>query len=143
MEHIHEEKRALAEIYRILKPSGILALSVPRYWPEKMCWKLSREYSRSRGGHIRIYRQKELIEKITALGLKPTGRHHYAHSLHTPYWWLKCLVGLNRTNSKTVNIYHTLLVWDLMKQPLITRFAEKVFNPLMGKSIVFYFHKWS
>lgn len=140
MEHIHEEQKALAELKRILKPGGTLALSVPRYWPEKVCWKLSRAYSRSRGGHIRIYRQQELLDKVSALNFIPAGRHHYAHSLHTPYWWLKCLVGLDRIDSKMVNFYHTLLVWDLMKQPFITRFAEKVLNPVMGKSVVFYFH---
>jgi len=141
MEHIPAEQQALCELKRVLKPGGTLALSVPRYWPEKVCWKLSSEYSRSRGGHIRIYRQKELLKKITDIGLSTAGTPHYAHSLHTPYWWLKCLLGLNRTDSKIVNLYHELLVWDLMKQPFITRFAERLLNPILGKSVIFYFSK--
>jgi hypothetical protein len=37
-----------------------------------------------------------------------------------------------------VRLYHRLLVWDLMKRPLVTRLAEKLLNPLIGKSVVFY-----
>ena len=32
--------------------------------------------------------------------------------------------------------YHHLLVWDIMKKPLATRLAERVLNPLIGKSLV-------
>jgi len=37
--------------------------------------------------------------------------------------------------------YHRLLVWDIMKAPRTTRWAEKVLNPLIGKSLVVYLHK--
>ena len=30
--------------------------------------------------------------RLRATGLVPTGIHH-AHGLHSPYWWLRCLVG--------------------------------------------------
>ncbi|SLM27353.1 putative SAM-dependent methyltransferase [Desulfamplus magnetovallimortis] len=141
MEHIHGEYDALMELKRVLKKGGMMALSIPRYWPEKICWNLSREYSNSPGGHIRIYRKKELEKKVINAGFIPSGKHHYAHSLHSAYWWLKCLVGLSNTDSIAVNAYHSILVWDLMKKPFITRFTEKLLNPLMGKSIVFYFSK--
>ncbi|MBF0204002.1 MAG: SAM-dependent methyltransferase, partial [Desulfamplus sp.] len=112
----------------------------PRYWPEKICWKLSYEYWHSKGGHIRIYTKKELLNKVLGLGFVFHGSHH-AHSLHTPFWWLKCLTGLNRKNSdsRIITIYHKLLVWDLMEKPFITGFIEKLLNPVMGKSLVLYF----
>ena len=37
--------------------------------------------------------------------------------------------------------YHQLLVWDLMKRPWITRAIDALLNPVMGKSVVFYFTK--
>lgn len=142
MEHIHNEAQAFIELKRIIKPGGHLALSVPRYWPEKICWKLSHDYCHTQGGHIKIYTKKELLQKVTSLGFKFKGSH-YAHSLHSPFWWIKCLTGLNRSHSdsKIVSLYHRLLVWDLMKKPFITGFIERLLNPLMGKSLVLYFIK--
>ncbi|MBF0469212.1 MAG: methyltransferase domain-containing protein, partial [Desulfamplus sp.] len=140
MEHIHNEQMAIAELKRVLKPGGRLALSVPRYWPEKICWKLSHDYSNSQGGHIRIYTKKGLLQKIIPAGFEFRGSHH-AHSLHAPFWWLKCLTGLNRNNtdSNIIYLYHKMLVWDLMEKPFITRFMENLLNPVMGKSLVLYF----
>ena len=32
-------------------------------------------------------------------------------------------------------------MWDIIEQPAVTRVAEKIMNPLMGKSVVMYFRK--
>jgi len=138
MEHIHQEKTAMAELSRVLKSGGTLGLSVPRYWPEALCWKLSDAYSSADQGHIRIYKKKALINKIRSHGFALTGCH-YAHSLHSPFWWLKCLVGPDRTDSVPVNLYHRFLVWDLMKKPLLTQVLDRFLNPVLGKSLVLYF----
>ena len=37
-----------------------MALSVPRYLPELICWKLSKDYSKTPGGHVRIFKHNEL-----------------------------------------------------------------------------------
>lgn len=140
MEHIKKEQTALRELVRVLKPGGKLVITVPRRWPEKICWHLSPQYSSTPGGHIRIYHCTRLEKKINALGMISMGKHH-AHALHTLYWWLKCLVGINRTDSTPVNAYHRLLVWDLMEKPTITRLAEQLLNPFMGKSTALYFKK--
>ena len=140
LEHIPDHAKAMSELVRILRPGKILAVSVPRFLPEKICWLLSDEYFNANMGHVRIYKKKELIQKIETLG--PVYYHsHFAHSIHTPYWWLKCLVGPNRTDSSLVNLYHRLLVWDLMKKPMLTGFIDRLFNPLLGKSLVLYFRK--
>ena len=49
LEHIPSDEAAIAEMARILKPGGIGAVTVPRYWPEKVCWALSDCLSRGRG----------------------------------------------------------------------------------------------
>ena len=64
---------------------------------------------------------------------------HWAHSLHVPYWWLRCLFWDTGEDAKLVRGYHRFLVWDLMQKPPITRFLDRLLNPLMGKSIVMYF----
>ena len=73
-------------------------------------------------------------------GLTYVSRDH-AHGLHSPYWWLKCAVGVGNDGHPLVRGYHRLLVWDIVKQPRATRWAERVLNPLVGKSLVLYFTK--
>lgn len=140
LEHIPRHEKAIREAVRVLKPGHTLAVSVPRHWPERLCWAFSREYANSEGGHIRIYDTKKLIALLEKNGVKKTGGH-FAHSLHTPYWWLKCLVGPDRKDSKLVNLYNAFLTWDLMKKPFLTQKLEYLLNPILGKSTVLYFKK--
>jgi hypothetical protein len=89
---------------------------------------------------VRIYRRSTLERRLEAAGLVPTG-HHHAHSLHSPYWWLRCLVGPSNESHPAVAAYHRLLVWDIVKAPLVTRSADRALNPFIGKSLVVYLHK--
>lgn len=140
LEHIADDNKAICELIRIVKPGKMLAVSVPRAWPEWICWQLSDEYYNANRGHVRIYSKKEIIEKIRDKGPRYLGCH-YAHSIHSPYWWLKCFVGPNRTDSAAVNLYHRLLIWDLMKKPALTTVIDRLLNPVLGKSLVLYFKK--
>ncbi len=140
LEHVREDRRAVAEITRVLRPGGVLAVSVPRRWPERICWKLSDAYAAADGGHVRIYRRRELIGLLEQGGAR-TWAVHYAHSLHTPFWWLKCLVGPAREDHRLVRLYHRFLTWDMMRKPRATRFLEKLLNPILGKSLVVYLRK--
>jgi SAM-dependent methyltransferase len=140
LEHIPDHERAVREIVRVLKPGRPLVVSVPRYLPERICWTLSGEYGKTERGHVRIYHRRELIDRLERAGARFLG-HHYAHSIHAPYWWLKCLVGLSRTDSAAVNCYHRLLTWDIMHKPWPTRFIDRLLNPVLGKSVVLYLQK--
>jgi SAM-dependent methyltransferase len=140
LEHVPADEAAIAELVRVLKPGGKLAVTVPRWLPERLCWLLSDEYHANEGGHIRIYKADELRGKVTARGLRFSHSHH-AHALHSPYWWIKCAVGVARTKHPAVTAYHRLLVWDMMSAPALTRTAEAALNPLIGKSVALYFDK--
>jgi len=140
LEHIPDHGKAMGEIVRVLKPGRPLVVSVPRWLPERICWALSDEYFNANQGHVRIYRKKDLIQRLKQTGTRFLD-HHYAHSIHSPYWWLKCLVGPTRTDSTAVNLYHRLLTWDIMQKPWITRSIDRLLNPLLGKSLVLYFRK--
>jgi len=137
LEHLGEDDRALREISRVLKRGGTLAVSVPRRGPELVCWALSRAYRTWPGGHIRVYRAPELRQKLEQSGYRITN-HHFAHALHTPYWWLKCWVGLDQTDDRRVKLYHRFLVWDMMQRPALTRLLEAALQPIIGKSVVYY-----
>ncbi|HVU62232.1 MAG TPA: class I SAM-dependent methyltransferase [Mycobacteriales bacterium] len=137
LEHIPNDERAMAEIARVVKPGGRVAVTVPRWWPEQLNWALPKEYQHVPGGHIRIYRGDQLKARLTESGLVPRSQHH-AHALHSPYWWLNCTFGRESLPSRT---YNKLLVWDIMSAPWLTRTAEKLLNPVMGKSLVVYADK--
>ncbi|MDQ2757679.1 MAG: class I SAM-dependent methyltransferase [Actinomycetota bacterium] len=140
LEHVPRDVAAIAELTRILAPGGTLAVTVPRWLPEKVCWALSDEYHANEGGHIRIYRADELRGKLETAGLVFTHQHH-AHALHAPFWWLKCVVGVHADGHPAVRAYHRMLVWDMMKAPALTRVAERSLDPLIGKSVALYFRK--
>jgi SAM-dependent methyltransferase len=140
LEHIPEDDAAIAELVRVLKVGGTLAVSVPRWLPERVCWLLSDEYHSNEGGHVRVYRASELRDKIRGGGMNLTHAHH-AHALHSPFWWLKCAVGVSNSNHAAVTAYHKLLVWDLMRRPKVTQLAESLLNPFVGKSVAMYFTK--
>jgi SAM-dependent methyltransferase len=137
LEHIPGDELAMAEIARVVRPGGRVAVTVPRFWPERVCWALSRDYHDVAGGHVRIYRGDDLEARLRRAGLSPRGSHH-AHALHSPYWWLNCALGRESLPSRT---YNRLLVWDIMKRPWVTRIAEQTLNPVLGKSLVVYADK--
>jgi len=117
LEHIPNYISFIEEIDRVLKPDGKLCITVPRAWPEKICWLLSDEYPKTPGGHIRIFNAKHLQREVERYDFEGK-RRHGAHG-----------------------VYHQFLVWDLMKRPLLTRTLDALMNPWMGKSVALYFDR--
>jgi hypothetical protein len=124
----------------VLRPGGVVAVTVPAWFPERICWLLSADYHNTPGGHVRIFTRGELTAKLARAGLAVGGRHH-AHGLHSPYWWLKCAVGVHNDAHPLARAYHRLLVWDIVSHPPLTRAAERALGPLIGKSLVVYARK--
>jgi SAM-dependent methyltransferase len=139
MEHIPDDAAAAAELARVLRPGGTIAVTVPAWLPEQVCWAISDEYHAPHvpGGHVRIYTAPALRRRLQGAGLRPASSHR-AHALHSPYWWLKCAVGTTNDDHPLVRAWHRLLVWDITEQPLVTRAAEGLLSPVLGKSLVVY-----
>jgi SAM-dependent methyltransferase len=139
LEHIPDDAAALAELARVLRPGGTLAVTVPRWFPERVCWALADEYHAPAvpDGHVRIYRRGQLAGRLRGAGVATTGSHH-AHALHSPYWWLRCAVGLDRADRWPVRTYHRFLVWDITSRPPLIRALDRALNPVLGKSLVLY-----
>lgn len=139
LEHVPDDDAALAELARVLRPGATLAVTVPAWLSERVCWALADDYHAPAvdGGHVRIYTRTGLCRRLEAAGLVPTASHR-AHALHTPYWWLRCLVGPSNDRHPLVRAYHRFLVWDMVRAPRVTRAADAVLRPLLTKSLVVY-----
>ena len=139
LEHVVDDGAAIAELARVLRPGGVLAVTVPRWFPEAVSWALDDGYHAPAvpGGHVRIYRESTLRGRLAAAGLRVVDRHH-AHALHSPYWWLRCAVGVGNDAHPLVRAYHRVLVWDITARPWPLRLAERALQPVIGKSLVLY-----
>ena len=142
LEHIDDDEAAIAELARVLRPGGTIAVTVPAKAAERVCWALSSDYHAPAvpGGHVRIYSSDELRAKLSAAGLSVSDSHG-AHGLHTPYWWLRCVVGPQDDDHWLVTAYHRLLVWDITEAPKLTRTLDRFLNLVLPKSLVLYAYK--
>lgn len=141
LEHVWADTTAIAELTRVLRPGGRMAVTVPTRWPERVCWALDHHYHDTPGGHVRIYRQHELEQKLETAGLWLRGSHH-AHALHSPYWWLQCIAGIDQPDRPWyVRRYHDLLAWQITTGPRWLGALEGALNPVLGKSLVVYTQK--
>lgn len=139
LEHVPDDLGVMNELFRVLAPGGRMATTVPAALPEQICWWLNDGYHapKSVGGHVRIYGEPELRTKLASTGFVPAESHR-AHALHSPYWWLKCAVGIDNETNPAVKAYLKFLTWDIVKAPKLIRRADKLLNPILGKSLVVY-----
>ena len=140
LEHLHEYNDAVKEIHRVLKPGGKFYASVPASWPEKVCWYLSEEYQNQPGGHLRIFNQNSLVNEIEEKGFKFLSSERF-HSIHSPYWWLRCFFWNSQDTNFLVELYKKLLERHILKKPIILNQIDKLLNPILGKSFSMYFEK--
>ena len=137
LEHILDFRSVIKEIKRVLRPQGTFAVSVPNFLPEAICWQLSTDYIDDTG-HLRIFRGEELPSAIKATGMKLYHKH-YEHGYHSAYWWLKCILWDQPDDHFALKKYEDFLNWELFKAPKASRLVEKMINPVLGKSVVYYF----
>lgn len=138
LEHIPDDRGAAMELVRVLKPGGLMAVTVPTLLTEALYGKISMEYFRTPGGHIRIYHPKGLSDLLTGCGLKVKSVG-FAHSFHSLYWVLRCLCGLHDQKAKIPKLYHRFL-HQVVLHPRLSRF-EYSCNYLFPKSMVLYTQK--
>ncbi|MEX2705322.1 MAG: class I SAM-dependent methyltransferase [Candidatus Freyrarchaeum guaymaensis] len=138
LEHLHEDVRGMEEMVRVLKNHEELVVSVPTPYTEHLFGNLSYEYFRTPGGHVRIYKKKELLQKLRKSGLRIlyVCREHAFHSI---FWMLKCLCGLDNQGALIPALWEKLLIFST--QIKLLKKIENFWNNLFPKSIVVYTRK--
>ena len=137
LEHVPEDQGAIKELVRVLSEGGFIGVSVPHYFAESICWKISKDYYGFPGGHIRKYKTQQLIELLCANGLRIYALRR-KHAFHSLYWILRCLFGIKKENTLIPSLYHRFLVWDLSNNHRLFRWLESLLNLFSPKSIVIY-----
>jgi SAM-dependent methyltransferase len=109
MEHVHDYAGAVRELVRVLRPGGTLAITIPTATTEHVYLRLCRDYFESPGGHIRIFRPRDLALAMARAGLRVEGAG-FAHALHSPYWALRAVLGLHDEQPGPTRAYRKFLI---------------------------------
>jgi SAM-dependent methyltransferase len=140
LEHIPDLNKAMSELVRVLKPGGILAVSVPSTFAESVCWKISEEYHNTPGGHIRIFKHGEILGLLKDFNLD-VFEVRYKHAFHSIYWWSKGIFGLKNEKAFIPAQYYKFLVWDIYNGHKYTKWLEAGLNRVFPKSTAIYCRK--
>ena len=135
MEHVHDYAGALRELVRVLRPGGRIGVTIPTAITEHLYLRLSRAYFESPGGHIRIFRPRDLARALARAGVRVEGVS-FAHALHSPYWAIRCALGLDDESPFLTRSYRRFLIHASQSQ-LCSR-VEHALDWIWPKSLVLY-----
>ncbi|MEX0751081.1 MAG: methyltransferase domain-containing protein [Dehalococcoidia bacterium] len=141
LEHVDDDALLARELVRVLKPGGILAVSVPDEYSEKVFWKLSKNYRTHAGGHVRIYERKRVVQLLRAAGLHPYAVR-YRHSLETLYWLSHIAFWSDWGKQGPVtSVFRRALDSPRTRASRIVSALDDIGNRILPKSIVVYSRK--
>jgi SAM-dependent methyltransferase len=141
MEHVHDYRGAARELARVTRRDGMVAVTIPTATSEHLYLRAGDAYFESPGGHIRIFRPRQLARALAGAGLATVGVG-FAHALHTPYWVLRSLVGLPDADAnRWVRAYRLFLIRAVGSR--FTVELERWLNYCCPKSLILYAEKRS
>ena len=140
LEHIADNRLAAAELSRVLKPGMHMVVSVPRFLPNGSAGPCPGPITRSREGtsgftgsasSVTCWRIRAQHAGGSGTGMRCTRRIGGFAA------WSAIKTKNFRSSDSTGDFWSR----DILSGPPLTRFLEKLLNPLMAKSIVYYLRK--
>lgn len=138
LEHVSDPQAAVAELARVLKPGGVIAVSVPTPFTEWVYRYSSDAYFNTPGGHVRIFTPRRLAALLASHGVEVDSLT-FEHAFHSVYWWVRCVFGLHDEGHFAIRHFKKVLTYAMFSKRL-TR-AERVLNHVIPKSMVLYARK--
>jgi len=135
MEHVHDYGAAARELARVLRPGGTMGVTIPTAITEWGYLFATRRYFESPGGHIRVFRPRDLARALARAGLRVDGVG-FAHAFHSPYWGVRALVGLDDEAAPPTRAFRAFLVRAAFSRSWSR--VERLFDRVWPKSLVLY-----
>ena len=141
LEHVPNDGEVLAELVRVLRPGGVLAISVPDEPAERLFWSVSWQYRNYPGGHVRIYRRQDLPRMLKKGGVRLFAVD-FRHSLETLYWLFRILDTRDITREGPLSRRLSRFFGSISPRltPVLDTF-DALGNYIVPKSIVLYGRK--
>ena len=141
LEHVPDDRAVLADLVRVLRPGGVLVVSVPDEYSERLLWRLSPRYRNTPGGHIRIYKRDDLRRLLREYGAEPFGVR-FCHSLESVRWLVHSVIDREwgRPGPITRGI-RWLLDTPSHRNWRVLAWSDWLGNRILPKSIVLYGRK--
>jgi len=112
VEHLDNDKKAIGEIYRVLKPGGYALLTVPMF---PSLWGLQDDISL----HKRRYHKKEFLDLMGTEPFEIKESFYFNFLLFAPIWLARQILKTNSGNVKSENDVNS---------PLLNKVLTVVFN---------------
>ena len=122
LEHIEDDRAALGDLLRVLRPGGRLGIYVPAF--PVLYSAMDRKV-----GHFRRYRRAELVEKVAGAGLE-VERCDFVDSIGFPAALANKYLGRRDGGIDR----HALRLYDRVVFPL-SRIADRALHRLIGKNL--------
>jgi SAM-dependent methyltransferase len=141
LEHVPDDAVVARELVRVLRPGGVLAVSVPDEHSERLLWRFSPRYRTTPGGHVRIYRRRDIARLLRECGAEPYAID-FRHSLESVRWLVHSLVDREWGKPGTISRgIRWLLDTPSHRNWRALAWCDALGNRVLPKSIVLYGRK--
>lgn len=121
IEHVDDDRAAIREITRVLKPGGVVLIAVPAF---RLLWGLQDEVAQ----HKRRYRKREVEAMLSDTGLIVERSYYFNYLLFLPILLARTLLRLIRPNLSSENeinfplmnrILSVIFTFDIVTAPFL------------------------